>query len=148
MTVNINVKLPMKIQWIPEFSVHVEEIDNQHKRLFKFMRDFDDEINTQNLPTAIDHVLVQMLDYAKFHFKTEEKYFHEFNFPLTEAHESAHSDYVLRVNKFVEERKEVSKDNMIEFAYKILDFLEDWWVGHIQHDDKQYSKCFNEHGLK
>ena len=36
----------------------------------------------------------------------------------------------------------------IEFAFELVDFLEDWLINHLMIVDRKYIKCFHEHGLK
>ena len=39
------------------------------------------------------------------------------------------------------------KNNEIEISFELIDFLEDWWIYHLQNQDQKYVKCFKEHGL-
>jgi hemerythrin len=36
----------------------------------------------------------------------------------------------------------------IDFAFDLIDFLEDWLINHLLDMDQKYKKCFHDHGLK
>lgn len=131
--------------WTEKNSVGVEEIDLQHQRMFSIINDLYDQMVTFKAHEDIDAILDKLVEYADFHFKTEEKYFDEFNYEEKEAHETIHQAYVDEVKKLMAKKKEGVG---VELAYDIFDFLQKWWVGHINFEDKKYTNCFHIHGLK
>ncbi len=123
----------------------VKEIDLQHQRMFSIINDLYDAMVVFKAHEGIDEVIEKLVEYADFHFKTEEKYFDKFNYEEKEAHEAIHQAYRDEVKKLMEKRKEGVG---VELSYDIFDFLQKWWVGHINFEDKKYTECFNSHGLK
>lgn len=131
--------------WTEENSVGVEEIDNQHKKIFSIINNFYDLMSQSKAQEEINNILNQLNEYAKFHFETEEKYFEQFNYENKEEHTKLHQRYNEKINKFVES---ANNDGATIASFGILDFLEDWWLNHINIEDKGYTECFNSHGLK
>jgi hemerythrin-like metal-binding protein len=130
------------ITWSDEYSVHVKEMDDQHKVFFskinevlKFMRD----------PKVLKKTLKELADYADYHFSLEEKYLKKFQCENFESHKELHRMYVRRINEFKDRLKD---DEDIALPFEMIDFLENWFTNHILQVDKGYTKCMNDHGLK
>ena len=126
------------VTWDETFSVGVDLIDKQHQELFGFINAFhEDRAN-------LEHTIEDLLSYIDFHFKTEEKYFKEFGYEKTEEHEDQHKFYEDKVRAFF---KQFLQGNT-SISEEVENFVRDWIVHHIKTVDKEYTKCFNEHGLK
>jgi hemerythrin-like metal-binding protein len=138
----------MKIEWTEEYSVKVKEFDEQHKQLFELMIKFDDAIKQEGLRARCENIIEEMNKYTVYHFRAEEKYFNKLKYPQSKEHKKKHDEYkVLAVQYKKQLNSTIADDDLLDFAYKILDFLEDWWVHHILHEDMKYSKFFNDKGL-
>ena len=133
-----------KLLWENKYSVGVEEIDNQHKFMFTVINDLLDAIDTNSTNEHLAKIIESLVKYKIFHFETEEKYFKEFNFDGAEEHIAKHHEF----NTKLSDLKEKYPEYNIEFAFALVDFLEDWLIDHLMVVDQQYVKCFKEHGLK
>jgi hemerythrin len=134
----------MSIIWKEEYSVQVAEIDNQHKRLFETINILYNIINSQKLNVDLKTVFDRLIEYGVVHFDNEEEYFEEFDYEETENHLIEHNKYREKLNIFY--NNYIKGDTSILF--ELIDFLEDWWVGHVTTIDRRYINCFREHGLK
>ena len=133
-----------KLEWDKKYSVGVEEIDNQHKRMFVVINELLDAIDSNSTNEHLGHIIESLVQYKIFHFETEEKYFKEFNYDDSEEHIRKHREF----NKKLIELKEKYPEPTIEFAFELVDFLEDWLINHLMVVDQKYVQCFHEHGLK
>lgn len=131
------------IKWKIENSVHVKEFDEQHKKLFKLINELYHAINTIKVKDELEGLLSQFMDYCNYHFANEEKYFDKFDYPEKKSHKAIHDGY----NNKISLMQKQYKNNELEISFELIDFLEDWWIGHINNVDKKYSKFFNDHGL-
>ena len=138
----------MRLEWKEEYSVKVKEIDEQHKKLFTLLNETDETIHNGEKKEIFIGILNRLSEYAKYHFETEEKYFDKFNYPDSKEHKESHDQYEGKIQEFENKIQELAEEELLDFYYEILDFLEDWWVGHILYEDMRYSQFFNEHGLK
>jgi hemerythrin len=93
---------------------------------------------------AVSNILTELVDYADYHFTTEERYFREFDYDKTESHVETHNDYRERVKEMKEDYEAGKKDEVLA---DLSDFLNGWWTWHINHSDKEYTQCFHDHGL-
>lgn len=133
-----------KLEWDDKYSVGVIEIDNQHKRMFAVINDLLEAIETNTPADHLGHIIDELIKYKKFHFATEENYFKEFNYEGTEEHVTKHHEF----NEKLEAMRKKHPELTIEFAFDLVDFLEDWLINHLMTLDQAYVKCFHEHGLK
>lgn len=131
------------IEWQDSYSVGINIIDEQHKKLFAWINDLYTAIDAKKDEEALDNILGHLLDYVKFHFSTEEKYFEEFDYFNKAEHKDEHREYTEKINNFIEERR----NNKSFLSFEVLDFLEDWIISHVLVSDKKYVKCFHDHGL-
>ena len=133
-----------KLEWEDKYSVGVVEIDDQHKRMFTTINELLDSIKTGTTENHIGNVVDSLIKYKIFHFATEEKYFKEFNYEGAASHIAKHQEF----NRKLFLLKEKYPTPNAEFAYELIDFLEDWLINHLMVVDQQYVTCFKEHGLK
>ena len=134
----------IEMEWDDKYCVGISIIDKYHK-------DFIDTINKTIIvkennddPEGVKEVLREMTDYVLTHFKTEETYMIEFNYPEYQDHKEEHHDFAMKTIAYL--------DSVINGNYQITcDILEDlksWLVNHIQVTDQKYIDCFIKHGLK
>jgi len=133
-----------KLLWEDKYSVEVEELDNQHKRMFAIINELLDLIESNTPEEHLGEVVEGLIKYKKFHFATEEKYFKEFNYDDADDHIKKHHEF----NDKLEIMKAKYPKYTVEFAFDLIDFLEDWLINHVMIVDHKYIKCFHEHGLK
>jgi hemerythrin len=133
----------MVFEWMPEYSVNVLEIDDQHKRFIGLLDRLYVAIQNQTINTQLREILDALIEYAHLHFDTEEKYFKEFNYPLEEEHKEEHKKLLNRVEAF----NKLYVLKKADISFELVDFMEDWLVDHLKTQDHKYVKCFNEHGL-
>ncbi|MBP9866109.1 MAG: hemerythrin family protein [Candidatus Omnitrophica bacterium] len=127
--------MPGIFEWDEKFSVGITEIDEQHKKLFQIISTVFDGIAERNdrelLKTAFDKIL----DYTKYHFETEERYFEEFKYPDAEAHKEQHAKLIKETLALKDQYAEGSLGVNLE----LIDFLTHWLQRHILLHDKKYA---------
>lgn len=138
------MELQKKLEWDEKYSVGVKLIDDQHKTMFNTINELIDSIHTTPTKEKMEGIINQLVQYKKFHFATEERYFKEFNYEKTEEHIEKHHNF----NETLSKLQEKNSGDILTFAFELVDFLEDWLIGHLMTADQEYKKCFQEHGLK
>ena len=132
------------IEWDDKYCVGVSIIDKDHK-------EFIDTINkaiivkgNNDNPEGVKEVLREITNYILTHFKTEETYMIEFNYPEYQHHKEEHHDFTMKIIAYL--------DSVINGNYQIvsvlLEDLKSWLVNHIQVTDQKYIDCFIKNGLK
>jgi hemerythrin len=134
----------MLLKWEPIYSVNVEELDEQHKKMFEIINRVYGlaEKSLENKKSL--EIIEELKEYGNHHLSTEEEYFKKFNYPEANSHIAQHNDYKKRILEMEKSQKDLEGKR----AYKELsEFLRDWWLGHIQNMDQEYSGFFNQNGL-
>jgi len=134
----------MKLQWEDKYSVGVEIIDDQHKTMFATINKLVDLLSTIPKKVEVDEIVVELVEYKKVHFATEEKYFDEFDYKNSEEHKLKHREF----NEKLEALVVKFGDDSISLSFALVDFLEDWLLDHLMTEDQKYVECFASHGLK
>lgn len=133
-----------KLVWDEKYSVGVVLLDNQHKRMFEVINELLDSINNNSTEEHLSHIIESLIEYKKFHFETEENYFKEFNYDGAEEHILKHKEF----NSKLTALKEKYPNPTVDFAFDLVDFLEDWLIEHLMVVDQKYKACFAAHNLK
>ncbi len=134
----------MFMEWKDDYSVGVEEIDNQHKRMIDIVNKLHQAMLDGKSKEILSDIIKELKDYTVYHFSTEEKYFDMYDYPEKDDHKKEHNDFVERVKEIEQEFKE----GKIFISVKIMNFLKDWIKNHILGTDKKYAPFFKGKGLK
>lgn len=121
--------------WSQEFSVGVDEIDEQHKMLFELLdRLFLAAVKREDQQLTVE-VLASLIDYTKTHFALEERLLEESGYPALPGHRLDHQHFIEQVNamahKFHVEDRSVTLD--------LINFLRNWLQNHIRRSDMAYA---------
>ncbi len=132
------------LKWDDTYSVNIKEIDEQHKELVCELNKLYSAFMNRVHDDKIEKIVLSLIDYAIYHFGTEEKYFHQFKFQYIDEHISEHNEFRKTIS-FFQDKLEKNKGSL---TYEVINFLRDWLMKHIVVSDKKYIKCFVENGLK
>lgn len=128
-----------QFDWDESIEVGIEDIDEQHQRLFRIGRDLEQLILT-DCKAADGRQILDMLcairEYMTYHFYTEEKILKETNHPEYESHRQQHENFKKTINAVDYEKL---LENPTQELNKIRVYLQEWLFDHILHEDK---KCF------
>lgn len=132
------------VTWKDEYSVGIESIDNDHKKLLNLINN----LQTSSLYYTGDdfdkQALNELVEYTKFHFSREEKLMEDNGYPDFQAHRRQHkhmTDHVINMVKAYESDSEKTVEDL-------LYFLKEWLINHINGSDKEYSAFLREKGVK
>ena len=77
------------INWNEGYSVKIETIDNQHKKLIELINSFYENINNGSNKERLLELIKAMKDYTIYHFSTEEKYLKKVKYPDFNKHKQS-----------------------------------------------------------
>jgi hemerythrin len=124
------------VTWDNSFSVGFDPMDDQHKVLVDMINELFRacEQGVIEADMAFLQIIKKALDYAENHFTDEEELLREANYPYLGEQEEQHKNFVVEVQKSIEE----FEAGNIEPDY-LARFLKDWLLNHIAVFDKRYS---------
>jgi hemerythrin-like metal-binding protein len=131
------------INWDKTLSVGVTESDDQHKVLIQYINDLNDAMKQGKGKDAVVLVIDKLANYTATHFRNEERYFVQFNYPLTDEHKKLHQVFEKRIQDF----KMDVQNGKLGTSIEVLNFLVSWLKGHILVEDKKYAALFNSRGV-
>ena len=123
------------IEWNESYSVENEELDNQHRHMFEMINALFQAIGSDDAPVIVPAVIEDLGRYAVEHFRTEESYMAECEYPELEIHKQQHSEFC---NKVSEWSRSYAEDTD-KFATEAVGYLYGWLSNHILLQDKSYA---------
>ena len=130
------------LEWKEGFSVGVKELDLHHQKIFDLVNQLHQIMRNLKDKEFIIPVVEELKGYGGYHLNTEEKYFDAYGYTGAKDHKKAHEYYRQKIESFSNRLN----DNFLSF--ELIDFLEDWWLGHITGEDQKYKDFFKKNGLK
>lgn len=121
--------------WSDNFNTGVDEIDQQHRKLVAILNQVASFITLQRTNIDPDNLIGELVDYAVFHFDSEENYWLN-SLPeseYTKQHRDTHNQFIQRVNDLKESAKALSEEQWLD---ELLSFLASWLASHILKSDK------------
>jgi len=137
----------MKFVWNEQYSVHIGMIDEQHKHYFEILNRIFDGLDSSRMDKMqLGSIVRELVDYAFYHFQTEEKFFRDFQYEGAVQHIEAHDLYRKTMKGHLQEL-EGQQAEVMKIFQELAQFATDWFTNHILVEDKKYSQCFIDHGL-
>lgn len=119
--------------------IHVEEIDNEHRRLFQMINEAVALVDSTDDVQAIASNLIKNLkDYAATHFAHEEAYMERMNDPELELQKKAHAAFTAKINAF--ELDTSTPEALRASLQGLLEYLVRWLYRHILSSDMMIGK--------
>ena len=131
------------IVWTENFSIGVERIDNQHKKLIEILNTFVKSIVGRRGLEAILETLDDLVKYSHVHFDSEENLMESIGYAHFEEHREKHNNLI---NKIEEYYSRIQKNDRI-YNLEILAFLNDWLTNHILIEDMKIKEHYLAKGI-
>jgi len=130
------------IDWSDEFSVKVEEVDDDHKRLVNMVNELHDLFGQGAVDKdGLLDLLEKLLSYTSWHFRHEERLMQNYSDPELFNHKKEHEDLEKQATELYE--KLLGGDDSVPAM--LLPFLKDWLINHIAGTDKQMGHFLAQH---
>jgi hemerythrin len=123
------------LKWDDKFSVGVEMIDEQHKKLFEIGNRAYQLLNNEiyiDKYNKIVSILHELIDYTEYHFNWEEEYMISIGYKRMFTQKVEHDGFIKELKNINYDRIDRDQNNYIK---EILDFLFTWITEHILDKD-------------
>ena len=121
-----------KIVWDASLSVQIPEIDEQHKKWIAIINDLHDLLlNGADYSASIENKLLEMRDYGRAHFTSEEQYLESIGYPLLNAHKAEHCQFLSELDGYLQTKEQPLHSDVMQILMK-------WLKHHILSSDKKY----------
>lgn len=132
------------LEWKNEYSVGIDSIDQQHKKLINLINQLQTTVKYSTGEEFEREALDELVDYTRTHFSYEEDMMEQNGYPDFEPHKAQH---VKMINKVEEVLAEYEKDSDTAME-NALNYLSEWLINHINGTDKEYSSFMISKGVK
>ena len=123
------------IRWSDAYSVQNEEIDRQHKQLFKLMNQTMTEARKDVRSPKVGAKLNELITSALKHLTDEERLLKKANYSDFDAHLKIHN----RLRADIARMKAIYDQGDLTIIVEIVLFFKNWLVEHIFSTDKKYA---------
>jgi len=122
------------LEWEKRFETGQKQFDEHHMRLVALLNQMYDNFIDGASQEALESVIVELADYALYHFKAEESSMASYGYADLPMHREEHKKFNLMVAAFHDDLKEGKHD----LAADVLSFLGNWLFDHILETDVKY----------
>jgi hemerythrin len=114
------------IQWNSSFLIGITEIDRHHHHLIQLLNEIYDEHRSGTPSRSQQEIIVELADYAKYHFSYEEELMEEFAYSGATQHKEEHMIFSDRVIEFQKQFK-----LGVDVSIEVISFVSNWIAFHI-----------------
>jgi hemerythrin-like metal-binding protein len=132
------------IPWSNMFSVGVKEIDSQHQVLINIIDRLSDALETQSKTVDTAKVIEEIVQYAVYHFGSEERLLQQYSCSGAAKHIAEHQTCLKQVQQMVRQIERGQGPSPEELVI----FLRDWIVSHILSCDREMGDALNAAGIR
>ena len=126
------------LTWADAYSIKNEEIDGHHKKLFDMFNVLYESSGGTAHGSIVYSMLDELLYYADYHFKAEEKIMIENNYVDTDMHMVRHAYFIDTVMGL--RRAEGLRSD--ELGRETIKFLGNWLLLHVTKEDSKIAIYF------
>jgi len=121
--------------WEGKYVLGIEEIDDQHRKLVNMINSLHEGLRDGKGREVTGTVLKSMMEYALYHFKTEEDLMQRFGFEGFTEHRAEHLTFMESVDEMA--KRHEAGEYLV--SLELNDFLKDWLTDHILSTDWEYA---------
>ena len=121
------------MEWKDEYSVGIQEIDNQHKQLLRSFSEIEESIRLKQGWSDIHYAIVGLIQAARMHFSFEEAMMRLFGYPGLEFHLKEHRSFFDSLDAIERRSLKLSAET------EMVRFLLEWLKKHMLGSDKGYA---------
>jgi len=130
-------------RWNNDCSVGVQQIDEHHKHLFELLQNVYESCTNKDQTDGAETIVTELVDYATYHFATEERLMKATGYFDSAAHGMEHQRFIERVSEF---QHDLTKGKKV-YSIELIGFLGNWLIHHIMEVDRKLGLHLNTSGI-
>jgi len=131
------------IEWVEALSVHVDELDEQHRGIVEVINDLHDALLHSKI-TELDIARTKALDVMEervtSHFATEEAFMAQIGYPGLDDHREKHHAFL----KLLRRHKSDLRDGVMLLNSELMKTLGNWFIDHELGEDQKFSSFYSD----
>jgi diguanylate cyclase (GGDEF)-like protein/hemerythrin-like metal-binding protein len=131
------------VEWKPELSTGIKEVDEDHKRLIELSNRLISAIDNEIPQKEILYIFEELEDYTHYHFEREEHFMDthcvsEDLYGMVAKHKSQHRYFI---KQLADLKSRLQGNASKSVSYEIVGFLLHWLIDHIINEDLKLTQC-------
>ena len=131
------------VEWKPELSVGIKNVDDDHKRLIELTNTLINAIDEDMPREELITIFEELESYTHYHFEREEGFMNEHCsagnlHKMIDKHKAQHRYFT---DKLPELKEQLMHANSKSVSYEIVEFLLQWLLDHIINEDLKLTQC-------
>lgn len=131
------------VDWDDDLTLGIRQIDEHHQHLVGLLNKSHDSFVWGGKAGDQDLVLNELIDYASYHFKTEEDLMKSHCYPGLGSHQAKHEEFRSKILEFQRNQSR----NTIGGHLDLLTFLLEWLIMHIKTTDREFCAYLVDRGV-
>ncbi|MGO9953431.1 MAG: bacteriohemerythrin [Dissulfurispiraceae bacterium] len=140
------------MEWDDSLSVGFKKIDDDHKEIFRMIKELVDAIMQHTYKYKIDGVIKFLEDYANNHFSMEEGYMKELEYPEYLKHRAEHEKFHKTFSRLKRKLENIKASGSYAGSYELSvatdQVLVDWLLDHIAKVDMKLADFLKKYGAQ
>jgi len=132
------------LTWKAEYSVNVNEIDAQHRKLVDMINELNDAMAQGKARDVLGAILDKLVSYTASHFAREEGLMQTHGYEGYQEHKDKHDKMTAKVLDLQRQ----FKSGQAAMTIEVMNFLKSWLDKHIVGTDMKYSAFMNGKGVQ
>jgi hemerythrin len=121
------------LYWTPPLLIQIDELDNQHRKIFELANIFYNNIYQNTSEKEQIESLIELTSYAAFHFGEEERIMELTKDPNRDRHKKEHNEFINDLTKI---KNSLSNGNLT-LSVSLIEFLRNSIINHIFVTDRE-----------
>ena len=126
------------MKWDGSFTIGIESIDEQHKKIFERLLAIENSVAKRDPWHILRFLLAQLAESMKFHLAVEEALLEITRYPGLQEHRDAHAK-IIELMAELEDKLEHNAP-----GENLVGFFEHWFVRHVLANDREYARYLKE----
>ncbi len=133
----------MTLIWQDEMSVGNAKIDNDHKYLISIINTVEAALEIEAPARDLSDYVFRLIDFSHQHFKREEAYQVDMNYPDRVSHKKKHEDLMRQIQHIHNNLFSQADSGAYQFTTPCLvDTLQGWMMNHFKYEDMKMKEYF------
>jgi hemerythrin-like metal-binding protein len=132
------------LTWRKSKSVGVKDLDDQHRGMMRILNELHAAAMKGRVGEVAGPLLGQVSCASREHFSSEEELMEQTRYPGLAEHRAIHQALLAKAAEFLVRHDEGDMTAYVELLY----FVRDWFLDHLEREDKKYTVWMNEHGVQ
>jgi hemerythrin-like metal-binding protein len=136
--------MTLLVAWKHTCSVGVRAMDDEHAIMIDAMNELRQALVSGSNQAVTNEQRNKLIEFTRMHFRNEENLLAQFDFPGLARQQSEHRRLLAQLQDSLHRQQQ----GQAAPTGDLLSFLHDWFLDHVEGEDRKYGPWLNSHGVK